>query len=101
MTSPANAGQVNTTGGSSPDKRAVADFHRNSDLNTRSEAQHHDLGNGSNQASFGNHIHDGQRGIALLDGVTFTGSRTNNTADILNQIMNALVPLSATNATGT
>lgn len=101
MTSPAETGKVNTTGGSSPDRRSVAEFHRNSDLDTRPEAQHHSTGNGSNQGAYGNHIHDGQRGLLLLEGVTFTGSRSNNTADILNQIMNALVPLGATNATGT
>lgn len=85
---------------SSPDRRAVNDFHRNSDLNSRPEAQHHDLGNGANQSAFGNHTHDGQRGLPLLDGVTFTGSRTNNTADIINQICNALANIGAVNNTG-
>lgn len=96
-----SAPESQTTGTStSPDKRAVAEFHRNSDLNTRAEAQHHDLGNGANQSAYGNHVHDGQRGLALLDGITFSGSRTNNTADIINQICNALTAIGAINSTG-
>lgn len=87
------------TGEASPDARAVQAFHRNSDLNSRPEAQHHSLGNGANESAFGNHNHDGQRGVPLLDGVTFTGSRTNNAADVINQICNALAQLGATNNT--
>lgn len=84
---------------SSPDRRAVNDQHRNDDVDSRPEAHHHTTGNGANQSARGNHIHDGQNGLPLLDGVTFTGSRSNNTADIINQVCNALAAIGATNST--
>lgn len=34
--------------------------HRNSDVDSSQKAQHHTLGTGANQASFGNHTHDGK-----------------------------------------
>lgn len=99
MSSPAPKGAADSTSSASPDKRAVNDFHRNDDLDSRTDAHHHSTGNGANQAAYGNHIHDGQRGLPLLDGVTFTGSRTNNTADLINQICNALANIGAVNST--
>lgn len=83
----------------SPDARAVLEFHRNDDVNSRGEAHHHTLGRGHSQASWGDHLHDGQTGEALLLGVTFTGSRTTNAASVLDQICNALSALGAVNST--
>jgi hypothetical protein len=77
----------------------VNDFHRNSDVDTRRESQHHTLGNRPGNASPGDHIHDGQNGIALLDGVSFTLSRTANVASILDQICDALEKIGAVNNT--
>jgi hypothetical protein len=65
----------------------VEDFHRKSDLNKRPESQHHSLGNGANQASPGNHTHNGQNSLSLFSGLSITGSRSTNTADVLRQIL--------------
>lgn len=83
----------------SPDQRVVQAFHRNDDLNSRPEAHHHSLGTGRNNASEGSHTHDGTTSVAPLTGVVFTGSRVNNTADLINQICNALALFGATNST--
>lgn len=80
-------------------QRAVQEFHTNDDLNARPESHHHDLGTGRTQGSPGSHNHDGVTSIALMAGVTFTGSRTSNAADIINQICNALVNVGAVNNT--
>lgn len=78
--------------------KEVSALHRNSDVDSRPEAQHHTLGTQRINASPGNHTHDGITSFALLSD-NFTGSRSANTADILNQVMNALVNLGATNST--
>ena len=58
-----------------PSSQAVSDFHENSDLDSRAEAQHHTLGPNPNQASPGNHRHDGGDSALLLEGQTISGSR--------------------------
>ena len=83
----------------SPDARAVLDFHRNSDIDARPEAMHHSLGTTRAQASPGDHTHDGVTSIALLEGVTFTGSITSNPDEILKQIAQALTRIGATDNT--
>lgn len=52
----------------------VADFHSNSDLDSRPEAQHHSIGTGPNQAASGQHNHDGTDpgAPALWTGVNLT-----------------------------
>lgn len=84
-----------------PASRVVLEFHRNDDLDVRSESHHHSLGNNMSQAAFGGHIHDGQYGVAVLSGVVFTGSRSQaaGISQILNQICNALTQLGAVNNT--
>lgn len=81
------------------DQRAVQEFHRYDDFNGSPDAHHHGLGKTRNEASEGSHIHDGITSIAILSGVTFTGSRTTNAADLINQICNALAAIGATNST--
>jgi len=49
-----------------PTAHEVENFHRNSDANKRPEAIHHSLGTSHNQASFGDHSHDGSTSVALL-----------------------------------
>jgi hypothetical protein len=56
----------------------VDDFHTNSDLDLRLEAQHHTLGSGPNQAAPGDHIHDGGDSALILEGLTITGSRADD-----------------------
>ena len=58
-----------------PPAQAVEDFHTNSDVDARAEAQHHTLGPGPNQASPGDHTHDGGDSAFLLEGEIISGSR--------------------------
>jgi len=58
-----------------PPGEVVNDFHENSDVDSRAEAQHHTLGPNPNQASPGNHTHDGGDSELLLTTETISGSR--------------------------
>lgn len=62
--------------------RQVASFHRNSDLDSHAAAQHHTIGIDRNQASSGNHIHDGvsSRKLGANRGLTISGSKGGNAA---------------------
>ena len=61
-----------------PPASAVEDFHTNSDVDARAEAQHHTLGPGPNQASPGDHRHDGGDSSLLLENQFITGSRNSD-----------------------
>lgn len=74
-TSTRNVQQENTVKATSEE---VDDFHTNSDVDLRLEAQHHTLGPGPNQAAPGNHTHDGGDSQLLLEGETITGSRSSD-----------------------
>jgi hypothetical protein len=54
------------------DPKSVDQSHQNSDLNSSIFAQHHNLGSTPNQASPGDHIHDGSNSKLLQD-VNFSG----------------------------
>lgn len=82
---------------SNADATQVDDFHEQSDLNTRSEAQHHTLGPSQNQAAPGNHNHDGGTSIPLWEGNTIAGSRGGNMA--LASVISILVQKGAVDAT--
>lgn len=82
---------------SNADATRVADFHEQSDLDMRGEAQHHTLGSGQHQASPGNHTHDGGSSAPLWTGQTITGSRGGNMA--VGSIIAILVQKGATDAT--
>ena len=82
---------------SDADATQVDDFHEQSDLNTRSEAQHHTLGPSQNQAAPGNHNHDGGTSIPLWEGNTISGSRGGNMA--LSSVIAILVQKGAVDAT--
>lgn len=77
--------------------QTVARFHNKSDLDASSDAQHHTLGIKKDQASPGDHKHDGTTSRKLLDGVTIAGSRGGNVA--LASVIAALVKLGATDST--
>lgn len=62
------------------DATTVDEFHQQSDLDTRGQAQHHTLGVGQDQASPGNHTHDGSTSPGLWGGNTISGSRGGNMA---------------------
>lgn len=102
MTTPASNKPPKTTDDpidlKTADARTVLGFHRNSDLDSRPEAQHHTLGKGRNQAAEGGHLHDGQTSNVLLS-ATITGSRANNMASIMDQLLTELSKLGITNAT--
>lgn len=80
-----------------PDSRVVADFHTNDDVDSDTDAHHHTLGMGRNQASPGSHKHDGTDSVPLLGDIEITGSRGGNTA--LASVIAALVALGATDST--
>lgn len=66
----------------SPEPREVNLFHARSDLDSSTTAQHHTLGIGHNQASSGDHTHDGIATRKLGTGLslTLTGSKGGNVA---------------------
>ena len=71
-----------------PPGQVVDDFHENSDVDSRAEAQHHTLGPGPNQAAPGDHTHDGGDSALLLEGETIAGSRA---TDAWRQSVNAIL----------
>lgn len=79
-----------------PDAQTVSDFHTNADTDVRKESIHHTLGPSPQQASPGDHRHDGGNSTLLLEGVTITGSKDGNTA--LSSVIEALVRLGAEDA---
>lgn len=83
-----------------PPAHDVEEFHRNADTDKRPEAIHHRLGKGPNQASPGNHNHDGRDSTALLGGFTITGSRSTQTASVISQILVALEEIGLSDGTG-
>lgn len=65
-----------------PDSKSVADFHINADTDSSTKAFHHTLGTRRNQASQGDHVHDGENGKKIGDGLglTVTGAKGGNAA---------------------
>lgn len=65
-----------------PDPRSVNLFHARSDVDSSPSAQHHTLGISHNQASPGDHIHDGRNSKLIGEGLSLTisGSRGGNAA---------------------
>lgn len=84
--------------GKPPTSEQVQKIHEKSDKDGSPKSQHHTLGPGPNQASPGNHTHDGGASPYLLSSVTFTGSRATFSAIEL-QLMNALILLGAVDST--
>lgn len=80
-----------------PEGKVVNEFHTNDDTDKDSNAHHHTLGSGSNQASPGSHRHDGTDSVPLLEGFELSGTRGASTAIV--SIISALVSLGATDNT--
>lgn len=93
---PVDKETVNTR---SPDSETVSDFHRFADTDSTALSIHHTLGLTHMQGAFGDHNHRDGNGRELLDDVTFTGSRSLNTATVLKQVIDALVLLGASDNT--
>lgn len=71
-----------------PSSETVDDFHTNSDVDLRSESQHHTLGPAPTQASPGNHRHDGGDSELILAGTAISGSRNSDAWRLsVNQIL--------------
>ena len=75
--------------GQAPSSDQVAKIHEKSDKDGGPKSQHHTLGPGPNQASPGNHTHDGGNSAFLLDGYTLTGSRA-DTATMITKFIEVL-----------
>lgn len=60
--------------------REVNALHRRSDVDSKATAQHHSLGVQRNQASPGDHIHDGKASKLAGSGLNLSISGTKNTA---------------------
>lgn len=79
------------------DAQTVARFHNKSDVDSSQDAQHHTLGTKHDQATAGDHNHNGANSVKLLKGTTITGSRASGAA--LVSVIAALVKLGATDST--
>jgi anti-sigma factor ChrR (cupin superfamily) len=75
LSSDDTAGSFGSDENPKPASQVVDDFHQNSDLDSRAEAQHHTLGSSATQASPGNHTHNGGDSALLLEGQIISGSR--------------------------
>lgn len=64
----------------SPTPKEVAALHARSDLDSSQQAQHHTLGIKHDQASPGDHRHDGKSSRKLLEGQTLTGTKSGGSA---------------------
>jgi len=62
-----------------PTAQEVDDFHQNSDVDSRAESLHHTLGPNPNQASPGDHTHDGGDSSFILSEETISGVRGDDT----------------------
>lgn len=74
-----------------PPPQVVNAFHKRSDVDSKTNAQHHTLGPGHNQSSPGDHKHDGTSSKRLGDGLTISGSAAGNAA--LNSVITQLTTI--------
>lgn len=75
-----------------PSATEVNKFHTNADTDSSITAAHHTLGTRRNQASKGDHIHDGENGLKIMENVTITGAKGGNAAlaDLITKLAAAL-----------
>jgi len=75
-----------------PSAGMVNRFHTKDDADSSVTSHHHTLGTRKNQASKGDHIHDGENGLLLMSGITVTGAKGGNAAlaDLITKLSNAL-----------
>lgn len=76
----------------SPDPSVVNRFHERADTDSSSTAAHHTLGVKHDQASPGDHKHEGQGSLRLMEGVTIIGSKGGNSAlgDLISKLSTVL-----------
>lgn len=63
-----------------PNPEKVNEFHRYDDVDNTPESHHHTLGIEPNQASPGDHTHNGRDSAALFGALVVSGSRGGNAA---------------------
>jgi hypothetical protein len=85
-------GQKAPAARTSPPPEEVNRFHERSDVDSSALAQHHTLGVKHDQASPGDHNHNGEGSLFLMDGITITGSKGGNAAlaDLITKLAAAL-----------
>ena len=71
-----------------PSPQDVNQFHSRDDCDSSALAHHHTLGVKHDQASPGDHKHDGVNSLKLMSGITITGSKGGNAA--LGNLITAL-----------
>jgi len=76
----------------SPPPEEVARFHARSDVDSSQTAQHHTLGVRHDQASPGDHKHEGQGSRLIMEGITVSGAKGGNAAlaDLIAKLSAAL-----------
>lgn len=79
------------------DSKIVNKFHEKDDVDSSQTAHHHTLGVRHDQASSGDHTHNGKNSRKILAGTTINGSRSGGAA--LVSVIDALEKLGATDAT--
>lgn len=88
---------IDKSGSQVADSKTVTEFHKKDDVDSGWEAHHHTLGTKHDQASPGDHNHNGQNSLRIAKGITITGSRSGGAA--LVSVIAALVKLGATDST--
>lgn len=73
-------GQFDRSTSEVTDPQTVAKFHEKSDVDSSQDAQHHTLGTKHDQASSGDHDHNGSNSKKIMTGVTITGAKGGNVA---------------------
>lgn len=75
-----------------PDPLTVNQFHARSDVDSSWQAQHHTLGVKHDQASPGDHKHNGDNSRLIMEGISVTGSKGGNVAlaDLITKLAAAL-----------
>lgn len=68
------------SGQGSVDAQTVNAFHDKSDSDSSQAAKHHSLGTKHDQASCGDHDHDGANSKKIMKGITVTGAKGGNVA---------------------
>lgn len=76
----------------SPDPNVVNNFHNRADTDSSATSAHHTLGVKHNQASPGDHKHDGIGSRLIMEGITITGAKGGNAAlaDLITKLSTAL-----------
>lgn len=94
-----------------PTSKQVINLHRNADVDLSARALHHTLGSGANQASPGNHLHDGESGEFLFPTGTgstsefkenlglYAGGANGGLKETVKQLLTVLIALGVTDST--